>query len=203
MPRKSNSNISAKTWKQLIMFEERNFHSMFALKLWCRKEAAQLSQIPQFSQPPAVWKATDPSQAVRPLWIRGALGFCQHFCLEVGCCWPPRAGRLFTAPVEHHGIKGVVRGWSCWERTTASFCLHPAEQYSEVTSEPVPKYQEQSSQYICRGQISPRSSTAGQAPLGAAGFASFSWPIRYWTYAALIFHFNGSQGSRSDHGGTQ
>lgn len=42
-PWKSNSNRSAKTWKQLSMFEERNFHFMFALQFWCRKEAAQLS----------------------------------------------------------------------------------------------------------------------------------------------------------------
>lgn len=137
MPWKSNSHISAKTWKQLIMFEERNFHSTFVLKLWCRKEAAQLSQIPQFSQPPAVWKGTDPSQAVwDTLWLQGALGFCQYFGLEVGCCSPPSGGRLFTAPVEHYSIKGVVRGWTCWESTVVSFSLHPAEQYSEVTSEP-------------------------------------------------------------------
>jgi len=32
---------------------------MFVLKFWCRKESAQKSQIPQFSQPSAVWKAID------------------------------------------------------------------------------------------------------------------------------------------------
>lgn len=42
MPWKSNSNRNAKTWKQLSMFEERNFHFMFVLKFWCRQEAAQL-----------------------------------------------------------------------------------------------------------------------------------------------------------------
>lgn len=46
-------------------------------------------------------------------------------------------------------------------------------------------------------------STGGQAPLGHARFASFWWPIRYWTYVDLIFHFNGSQRSWSDHKSTQ
>lgn len=79
MPWKSNSNRSAKTWKQLSMFEERNFHFMFVLKFWCRKEAAQLSQIPQFSQPPAVWKAIDLTSALRPSLTTGSFCFLSIF----------------------------------------------------------------------------------------------------------------------------
>lgn len=59
-PWKSNSDRNAKTGKQLSVFEGRNFHFLFALKFWCRKEAAQPSQIPQFLQHPALWKAMDP-----------------------------------------------------------------------------------------------------------------------------------------------
>lgn len=60
MGRPGNPSIrSAKAWKQLNTFEERDFHFTFVLKFWCRKEAGQLRQIPQLSQPSAVWKAID------------------------------------------------------------------------------------------------------------------------------------------------